>query len=277
MTLRQVSNAEVRDFWEKNPVAAAAIPAKPGSRAFFEAFDALREAEDVEPYPYSNRIHGYESSAGNRVLDVGCGNGYVLAHYARNGAEVHGIDLTETALRLSRRRFELAGLEGAFQLTDGEAVPYPDGHFDFVCAMGVLHHIEDPRPMVAEIYRVLKPGGRIILMLYYRYSWKYIVVLRLKCVFDPRYRGKSLAEVLNMNDGPDCPLVTVYSKSEARGLLNRFQDVRLVLNQLSWKQLLLNPPLARLLAPVLPSCSGSVFARCLGWNLYVRAIKPLNG
>ncbi len=276
MPARRVSNAEVRHFWERNPVAAAAIPAEPGSRAFFEAFDALREAEHVEPYPFSNRMHGYESSAGKRVLDVGCGNGYVLAHYARNGGKVHGIDLTETALRLSRRRFELAGLEGAFRLTDGEAVPYPDGHFDIVCAMGVLHHIEEPRPMVAEIYRVLKPGGRIILMLYYRYSWKYIVVLRLKCVFDPRYRGRSLAEALNMNDGADCPFVKVYSKSEARELLNRFQDVRLVLNQLSWKQLLLNPPLARLLEPVLPTCSESVFARYLGWNLYVQAIKPLN-
>ena len=131
--------------------------------------------------------------------------------------------------------------------------------------------------MVAEIYRGLKPGGRIILMLYYRHSWKYIVVLRLKCVFDPRYRGKSLAEALNMNDGDDCPLARVYSKSEARELLNHFQDVRLVLNRLSWKQLLLNPPLARLLAPVLPTCSESVFARYLGWNLYVQAIKPLNG
>lgn len=120
MMLRKVSNAEVRDFWEKNPVAAAAISAEPGSRAFFEAFDALREAEDLEPYPYSNRMHGYESSAGKRVLDVGCGNGYVLAHYARHGAEVHGIDLTETALRLSRRRFEVAGLDGAFCLTDGK-------------------------------------------------------------------------------------------------------------------------------------------------------------
>ena len=271
---RSVSNEEVRDFWEHNPVAAAGIAATPGSAEFFAAFDAIREADDCEPSDYSNRIHGYATAAGKRVLDIGCGNGYVLSHYARNGAEVHGIDLTETALRLSRRRFELAGLPGAFQLTDGVTIAYPDDHFDIVCSMGVLHHIEDPRPMVDEIHRTLRPGGTVILMLYHRYSWKYMVVLRLKRLFDPHYRGKTMEQALNMNDGDDCPLARVYSRAEARAVLSRFTDHRFAVNQLSWKQLLLAPPLARMLAPVLPRLSDSVVARRLGWNLYVEAVKP---
>ena len=111
-------------------------------------------------------------------------------------------------------------------------------------------------------------------MLYYRYSWKYMVFLRLQCVFDPRYRGKSLAEALNMNDGDDCPLARVYTKSQVRALLREFENVEFTLNQLSWKQLLLVPPLGQALAKVLPSCSESSFARRLGWNLYIRATKP---
>lgn len=62
-------------------------------------------------------------------------------------------------------------------MTDGERLPFDDGAFDIACSMGVLHHIENPRPMISEIRRVLKPGGRIILMLYYLGSWKYHVVL----------------------------------------------------------------------------------------------------
>jgi SAM-dependent methyltransferase len=275
MSATHVSNEEVRSFWEKNPVAAAGIAAEPGSAAFFARFDALREAPECEPWDFSNRIHGYTRARGKRVLDVGCGNGYVLAQYARHGAEVHGIDLTETALSLSRRRFELAGLSGTFQRTDGDTIPYPDATFDIVCSMGVLHHIEDPRPMLAEMRRVLRPGGEIIVMMYHRHSWKHLVVHPLKRLLDPRYRGKTLAQVLNMNDGPDCPLALVYSRGELRRLLSGFADIRFECNQLSWQQLLLVPGLGRGLTSVLPSCSESIFARHLGWNLYARALKPV--
>lgn len=276
MREQSVSNAAVKAFWEEHPVAAAGIDAAPGTAAFFTAFDALREADDCEPYDFSNKIHGFEAAAGSRVLDVGCGNGYVAAHYARHGGAVHGLDLTETALDLCRRRFELAGLEGTFQRTDGDAIPYPDAHFDIVCSMGVLHHIADPRPMLDEIHRVLRPGGQIILMLYHRNSWKYQVILRLKRLLSPHYRGKSMAEALNMNDGEDCPLALVYGKREVAGLLHRFERPVFALNQLSWKQLFLLPPLARALRPVLPRCSESFFARRLGWNLYVQACKPVD-
>jgi SAM-dependent methyltransferase len=269
-----VTNEQARSFWERHPVGAEAVAAEPGSAAFFAAFDALREAEECEPYDFSNRIHGYDRAAGKRVLDIGCGNGYVLRRYARHGAIVHGIDLTETALALSRRRFELDGVAGEFRRTDGNTVPYPDGSFDIVCSMGVLHHIEDPRPMLREAARVLTPGGELIVMLYHRNSWKYRVVLPLRCAFDPHYRGKTLQEALNMNDGDACPLAKVYSRAEVSALLAGFIDLRFTVNQLSWKQLLLVPPLARLLKPLLPSCNESFVARRLGWNLYVQAAKP---
>src|SRR5260370_11411943 len=270
---RPVTNDEVRAFWERNPVAATLIAAKPGTKEFFAAFDRLREAEDCEPYDFSQRIHGYETARGKRVLDVGCGNGYVLSRYARCGAAAYGIDLTETALTLSRRRFELNGLQGEFRSTDGDTIPYPDSHFDIVCAMGVLHHVEDPQPMIAEMRRVLKPGGTCILMLYHRDSWKYRVVLPLRCLLDPHYRGKTRQQALNMNDGDDCPLANVYGRVEVRQLLAGFHDIRFTINQLSWKPLLLLPPLVRALSRLLPSCSESFFARRWGWNLYAQTTK----
>jgi SAM-dependent methyltransferase len=269
-----VSNAAVKAFWEVNPVAAEGIAARPGSPEFFHAFDAVREADDCEPWPFSDAIHGYTRSAGLRVLDVGCGNGYVLAQYARYGATVCGIDLTQTAIDLSRRRFELAGLHGEFRLTDGERIPFDDATFDIACSMGVLHHIENPRPMIAEMHRVLKPGGHIILMLYYWGSWKYHVVLRVKRLFDSRYRGKSQAEALNMNDGPQCPLAKVYTRAQTKVLLDAFVDHRFEVNQLSWRQFFLAPGVDRLLRPVLPSASRNILARTVGWNLYATAKKP---
>ncbi|MBR1214312.1 class I SAM-dependent methyltransferase [Bradyrhizobium sp. JYMT SZCCT0180] len=264
----------VRAFWEQNPVAASAIPAELGTAAYFSGFDALREADNCEPYALSEAIHGYSSADGLRVLDIGCGNGYVLYQYARHGASVAGVDLTKTAVELSRKRFELGGLKGEFLQVDGNKLPFPDGHFDIVCSMGVLHHVSDPRPMVEEIFRVLRPGGRLIVMLYYRHSWKNLVLLRLRRLFDPHYRGRTQQEALNMNDGDACPLALVYSRREAAALFSRFSQFEFMLTQLSWRQLFILPPLIKLAERVLPPSSTCWPSRVLGWNLNIKAVKP---
>ncbi len=268
-----VSLGSVRDFWQANPVAAAGVEAKPGTREFYANFDAIREADACEPYELSDQIHGYSTSHGLKVLDVGCGNGYVLSRYARQGAEVSGVDLTGTAVELSRKRFELEGLAGTFTETDGEKLPFPDNHFDIVCSMGVLHHTANPAPMVSEMHRVLKPGGRCIVMLYNRYSWKTVVLMRVRRLFDPQFKGKTQQEALNYNDGPDCPLAMVYSRREAAALLSAFNDHRFRRTQLSWKQLLMLPPILRLAERYLPPSSQSWPARVMGWNLNVECKK----
>ncbi len=89
---------DTRRFWEENPVARGHIGPVADWADYFKRFDRLREAEDVEPYEFSNLVHGYEQSAGMKILDYGCGNGYVLSKYAANGADVCGIDITESAI-----------------------------------------------------------------------------------------------------------------------------------------------------------------------------------
>jgi SAM-dependent methyltransferase len=270
----EIEIGSVKQFWEKNPVAAIGIAAELGTAEYFCAFDAMREDDGCEPYALSEKIHGYSSARGLKVLDVGCGNGYVLFQYARNGAEVTGVDLTATAIDLSCKRFALGGLRGTFVEIDGEHLPFPDDHFDIVCSMGVLHHISNPQPTVDEIYRVLKPGGRLIAMLYHRYSWKNLVLLRLRRLLDPKFRGKTQQEALNMNDGDECPLAQVYCRFEAARLLHRFTDIEFSLTQLSWRQLFMLPPLVKLAERFLPPSSESWPARLLGWNLNIHAIKP---
>ena len=264
----------VKDFWENNPVAASGISSELGTVEYFRAFDTLREEDGCEPYDLSEKIHGYSSSKGLKVLDIGCGNGYVLFQYARHGAEVTGVDLTSTAIDLSRKRFELAKMPGTFVEIDGQHLPFPDDHFDVVCSMGVLHHISNPEPTVNEMYRVLKPGGRLIVMLYHRHSWKNLVLLRMRRLFDPKFRGKTQQEALNMNDGDDCPLALVYSRSEASGLFRGFNNKKFFLTLLSWKQLLMLPPLVKFAERHFPPSSQSWPARLMGWNLNMHAVKP---
>jgi SAM-dependent methyltransferase len=270
-----VTLTETRDFWEKRPVAAD--PDAFATRYdYFRRVDDLREAPDSEPYAYSNVIHGYEGASGKSVLDFGCGHGYVLGHYARHGAHVSGLDVTDRAVELSRSRFDLLGLTGSFAVTDGTSAPFDDESFDIVCSMGVLHHIPDPAPVVAELGRVLKPGGELIVMVYNRDSFRYRVTFPARTRFGPEpYRGRSRADQINMNDGVDNPLGRVYSRAELGHLLSAFEGHTYSVNKLGRAELgLWRRDLGRIVRFV-PGPAVSALAQRVGWNLYCRARKPV--
>jgi SAM-dependent methyltransferase len=272
----QPSIDEIRAFWQENPIGESHIGARQTIYDYFRQFDNLRESVDVEPYSFSNFIHDYESSAGKDVLDYGCGNGYVLSHYARHGATVSGVDVTEAAVELCRARFALLGLEGTFVRNDGAAIPFESESFDVACSMGVLHHIPDPAPAVAELYRVLRPGGTLIVMLYNRDSWRYRVLFPWQRRFGGELsRGKSMQEIVNLNDGRGNPYGTVYSQGDARRLLSAFEGHRFEVNKLPLGELALWwSPLERVFAHAVPRRAVDRLARRVGWNLYCIARKP---
>lgn len=101
------------------------------------------------------------AAPGQSVLDVGCGTGVVAITAARAGANVRGLDLSPVLLEEARRNADLAGVAIEFSEGDVEALPYLDGAFDMVLSQ--FGHMFAPRPevAVAEMLRVLKPGGRI--------------------------------------------------------------------------------------------------------------------
>jgi len=95
--------------------------------------------------------------------------------FALNGADYTGVDLTEAALEATRKHFEVMGLRGMFLKENAEQLSFPDGSFDWVFSHGVLHHTPKPQIAVNEVYRVLKPGGRAIIMLYHKHSFNYFL------------------------------------------------------------------------------------------------------
>src|SRR5689334_1011113 len=99
--------------------------------------------------------------AGAQVLDVACGTGVVALTAARAGAKVQGIDLTPELVARARENASLMRLEVPFQEGDVESLPFADGAFDVVVSQ--FGHMFAPRPEVAiaEMLRVLKPGGTI--------------------------------------------------------------------------------------------------------------------
>jgi ubiquinone/menaquinone biosynthesis C-methylase UbiE len=97
---------------------------------------------------------------GRRVLDVGCGAGPLAAALRENGAIVSGFDSSPVMIELARERL---GADTDLRVADlGEPLPYEDGAFDDVVASLVLHYLQDWTESLAELRRVLRPGGRLI-------------------------------------------------------------------------------------------------------------------
>ncbi|MEO1495397.1 MAG: class I SAM-dependent methyltransferase, partial [Pseudomonadota bacterium] len=107
--------------------------------------------------------------------------------------EVTGIDISPRAVELAERNFAQRGLEGRFLCMDGRSMDFDEASFDFVYCHTVLHFTPDPDHMIAEIRRVLKPGGTAFFMAINRWSWLYFLhrVAKVKIdyldspVFDP--------------------------------------------------------------------------------------------
>ena len=123
----------------------------------------ISEEERYGIYPWLPEADEFGGHRGEQVLEVGCGTGCDLLQFAKHGAIATGVDITPKHLELARKRVgDLATVvEG-----DGRRLPFPDASFDYVYSHGVLHHSDEPRRVVEEIFRVLRPGGRFNVHVY---------------------------------------------------------------------------------------------------------------
>jgi SAM-dependent methyltransferase len=128
----------------------------------------LAEEQRYAIYPWLYDVAEFRSHRGERVLEVGCGTGCDLLQFARHGAQAYGIDVTTEHLKLARQR--VAGAASVV-FGDATAIPFPSSSFDYVYSHGVIHHIENPRDVVLEIMRVLRPGGRFNVHVYSLFSY----------------------------------------------------------------------------------------------------------
>ena len=232
------------------------------------------------------------------MLEIGCGCGSEAELFARAGAHYTAIDLTNAAVSITRKRFQLLGLEGRFVQGDAENLPFPSGSFDLVYSHGVLHHTPDTARTIREIYRVLSPGGRAVIMLYYRNSFNYHVNLRIirrlrthllrmelgiklarrifgetevhlrrhaDLVREDRRSYLDTQNLLNRNtDGPDNPLSQVFSKKSALKMFSQFRTVRTEV--MFW-----NPNWLPGIGKLLPRRIQDRLASRWGWHLWIYA------
>jgi SAM-dependent methyltransferase len=141
------------------------------SRAYCEAALAHRYGL----YPFIEPFVDFKAWAGARVLEVGCGQGADLSRFASAKARVFGCDLTAKHCDISRQFVETMGGHADIVQASATDLPYPAHSFDLVYSFGVLLLVENLDQAIAEIHRVLKPGGTVITMFYNRQSLHYYV------------------------------------------------------------------------------------------------------
>jgi SAM-dependent methyltransferase len=282
-------------FWKDAQPGFRFTRHEPGTPAFFR--DVERHRYTLEPHiPEFARFDAWR---GADVLEVGCGLATDASRFARGGARYTGIDVTDRAIELARRRFALEGLDGAFLRADATRLPFPNESFDLVYSYGVLHHISDTEAAVQEIHRVLRIDGTALVMVYHRGSLNYrfniLVVRRLLAATlvvpaaeailrriapaDPemvtghkellrihglRYFTDTALFLSNNTDGPGNPLSKVYSRREARHLFRSFSDIDV---QTRYLNLRLYPKGDRLAATRL----ARRLERSIGWHLCIHA------
>lgn len=286
----------VRAFWQANPCGTKFSDAPPGTRLFYER---------TEEHRYTKEWHipeaaDFTGARGLRVLEIGCGLGTDGAQFAKAGAIYTGVDLTEAAVELARRRFELFELPGTFRTADAENLDFADESFDLVYSHGVLHHTPDTRRAVREVHRVLRPGGRAVVMLYHRDSYNYRVNIRMLrragahlLKFEPglklvhrltgepveslREHARHLKEdarsylspdefLSQHTDGAGNPLARVYSRREARELFKDFAQVELATHFLNKRWL-------PVVGSFLPRTAEKRLAARWGWHLWIYGTK----
>ncbi|MEW6667486.1 MAG: class I SAM-dependent methyltransferase [Thermodesulfobacteriota bacterium] len=215
-----VSTREVRNFWDRNPLCSHLIPSEPGTEAFFRAFDRMRS--DIESDEFVERTLAPSKHRGLWVLDVGCGNGYTLAKFARAGARAMGVDLSYRAVDITRKRMALGRFDIPLVQADAEGLPFRDNSFNLVYSLGVLHHSPHVSKAIREIRRVLRPGGKTVLMLYNKNSVFYRLRIPAMKYLNPRFRGWTIQQVCNHLDGAGNPLGRFFSREEVRGMMSGF-------------------------------------------------------
>jgi ubiquinone/menaquinone biosynthesis C-methylase UbiE len=281
-----MDEATVQNFWGSHPCGDQMVGRLDGKFEgdyvrFFDAYDAFKYRTEPHILAALDRF----DFDGKKVLEIGLGQGAESEQLIRRGAEWSGLDLTQEAVERVSTRTKIRSLPfDDIKVGTALAIPYPDSSFDVVFSHGVLHHVPDIKRAQAEIRRVLRDDGSLIVMLYAKRSLNYglsIAVVRrlglmgltlLRINLGGAYeqhrqnaREQGLFNYLAMRnfvhrstDGPLNPYSKVYT---VEGVRQDFTDFRIVDHFKRWMH-----------APPLPT-DRIPGGELLGWHLWVH-MKP---
>lgn len=213
--------SSVRDFWNTRPCNIRHSNQPVGTREYFDQVEARKYL--VEPHIL--RLANFPRWEGKRVLEIGCGIGTDTINFARAGAQVTAVDLSERSLELARQRAQVYGLQDrvTFYCADAETLSetVPPQPYDLVYSFGVIHHTPHPERVVEQVRQHYVHEKTLLqIMVYHRNSWKvlWIVLTEGRCNF------RRLDEIVARNSEAQtgCPVTYTYTRDSVSRLLKGF-------------------------------------------------------
>jgi 2-polyprenyl-3-methyl-5-hydroxy-6-metoxy-1,4-benzoquinol methylase len=219
-TFANVPIDRVRHFWNALPCNIRHSTKSVGTREYFDEVE--RRKYFVEPHIPA--FADFQKWAGRRVLEVGCGIGTDTVNFARGGAAVTAIELSDESAALARKRLEVFGLTDRVTIHVGNAEELPKllepQTFDLVYSFGVIHHSPHPRRIVEHLRSYMTPESELRLMIYSRISYKLFWIMKEEKVWDLSRIDELVARNSEAQTG--CPVTYTYTYDTARALLDGF-------------------------------------------------------
>ena len=207
----------VQGYWNARPCNIRHSPKQVGTEEYFQEVEARK-------YMVESHIPAFADFArwrGKKVLEIGCGIGTDTMNFARHGASVTAVDLTEKSLEVARKRAEVFGLADRIRFFQANAEQLssfvPVEQYDLVYSFGVIHHTPHPERVLEELRKYVKPGGTLKIMVYNRWSWKVLWILFIYGKGQFWKLDRLIAEYSEAQTG--CPVTYSYSRRAGRKLL----------------------------------------------------------
>ena len=214
-----MSISEVQDYWNQRPCNIMHSPVNIDEDPLLYSQQVTARKYFVEPH-----IPGFaqfDRWNGRRVLELGCGIGTGAIEFARAGAYVASLDISNVSLEIARVRASAEGVASRIWFRQGnmENPQLIRGDYDLVYSFGAIHHTPNPSLALRQAHALLAPAGEIRLMLYHRCSWKVFIILLRN--WRQLLRRKTVDQVVAMESEAQsgCPVTWTFTRRSARALL----------------------------------------------------------